>query len=78
MTFGGREVKNKEKLEMKAGQMQQLRINRTFQTLNFKSSRPASVFIDENGFVYARKKGRSVISTKINGTTYKLTIEVKE
>ncbi len=31
-----------------------------------------------NGFVYARKKGRSVISTKINGTTYKLTIEVKE
>ncbi len=78
MTFGGREVKNKEKLEMKTGQMQQFRINKTFQTLNFKSSRSASVFIDENGFVYAGKKGRSVISTKINGTTYKLTIEVKE
>ena len=78
MVFGGKEVKNKEKLEMKVGEMKQLKINKTYQTLNFKSSKQANVFVDENGFVYARKKGKANISTKINGTTYKIAVEVTE
>lgn len=78
MTFGGKEVKNKDKIEMKVGEMKQLKINKTYQTLNFKSSKQASAFVDENGFVYARKKGKATISTKINGTAYKITVDVKE
>ena len=78
MVFGGKEVKNKDKLEMKVGEMKQLKINKTYQTLNFKSSKQATAFVDENGFVYARKKGKANISTKINGTTYQIAIEVKE
>ena len=78
MVFGGKEVKNKEKLEMKVGDMKQLKINKTYQTLNFKSSKQANAFVDENGFVYARKKGKANISTKINGTTYQIAITVTE
>ena len=78
MVFGGKEVKNKDKLEMKVGEMKQLKINKTYQTLNFKSSKQANAFVDENGFVYARKKGKANISTKINGTTYQIAITVIE
>jgi len=78
MVFGGKEVKNKGKDEMKVGEMKQLKVNNTYQTLNFKSSKQATAFVDENGFVYARKKGKANISTKINGTTYQIAIEVKE
>jgi len=34
--------------------------------------------VDENGFVYARKKGKANISTKINGTTYQIAVTVTE
>ena len=78
MVFGGKEVKNKEKFEMKIGEMKQFKVNNTYQTLNYKSSKQANVFVDENGFVYARKKGKANISTKINGTTYKIAVEVTE
>ncbi len=77
LEFGGKSIKNKEKIEMKAGEMKQFKVNKIYQTLNYKSSKPASAFVDENGFVYARKKGKATISTKINGTTYKFTVEVK-
>jgi hypothetical protein len=78
MEFGGKAIKNKEKIEMKAGEMKQFKVNKIYQTLNYKSSKPASAFIDENGFVYARKKGKANISTKINGKTYQIAIEVTE
>lgn len=58
--------------------MKQLKINKTYQTLNFKSSKQANAFVDENGFVYARKKGKANISTRINGTTYQIAVEVTE
>ena len=77
LVFEGQTIKNKAKLEMTVGQMKQFKVNKIYQTLNYKSSKPASAFIDENGFVYARKKGKATISTKINGTTYKFTVEVK-
>ncbi len=77
MVFGDREVKNKEKLEMKVGEMKQFKVNKVYQTLNYKSSKPAYVFVDENGFVYARKKGKATISTKINGLTCQITVDVK-
>ena len=79
MVFGDeKNVTNKKKFEMKVGQMKQLKVNNTYQTLNYKSSKQANVFVDENGFVYARKKGKATISTKINGKTYQIKIDVKE
>ncbi len=63
---------------MTVGQMKQFKVNNIYQTFNYKSSKPASAFIDENGFVYARSKGKTTISTKINGVTYKFTVNVTE
>ena len=77
MIFAGKTINIKDKVEMKAGEMKQFKVSKVYQTLNYKSSKQAVVFVDENGFVYARKPGKATISTKINGATYKFTVEVK-
>ena len=78
MIFAGKTINSKDKVEMKVGEMKQFKVNKVYQTLNYKSSKQATVFVDESGFVYARKPGKATISTKINGATYKFTVEVKE
>ena len=77
MIFAGSAIKNNGQTQMNAGQMKQLKLNRVYQTLNYKSSKPSVAFIDENGFIYARNPGRAVISSKINGQTFRFTVEVK-
>ncbi len=62
---------------MSVGAMKQFKINNVYQTLNYKSNKPKVAFVDENGYVYARKTGKAVISAKVNGKTYKITITVK-
>lgn len=78
LMFDGKVIENKAEVEMKVGEMKQFKVNKTYQTLNYKSSKQANFFVDENGFVYARKPGKAVISTKINGKTFKLTVNVTE
>ncbi len=69
---------NKGKADMSVGEMKLFKINKVYQTLNYSSNKPKVAFVDENGYVYARSKGIAVISTKVNGKTYKITITVKE
>ncbi|MCR5002276.1 MAG: Ig-like domain-containing protein, partial [Lachnospiraceae bacterium] len=68
---------NKGKVNMSVGDMKQFKIKNVYQSLNYTSNKPKVAFVDENGYVYARKTGKAVISTKVNGKTYKITITVK-
>ena len=49
-----------------------------FQTVYYKSSKTSVAFIDENGVIYARGKGKANITTKINGKTCKIAVTVEE
>ena len=44
----------------------------------FKSSKPDSAFIDENGKVSARTKGKSKFTAKVNGTTITINVVIEE
>ncbi len=47
------------------------------QAVVFKSNRPDIAFIDEDGYVYARSKGKAKFTTRINGKTITVTVNVK-
>ena len=49
-----------------------------YQKLNWKSSKKAIAFVDENGVIEARKAGKSTVSTKINGATIKIEVKVED
>lgn len=40
----------------------------------WKSSKAANAFVDENGVIEARKVGKSTVSAKINGITVKIEV----
>ena len=48
------------------------------QAVVFKSSKPESAFVDENGHVIARKKGKSKFTARINGKTVTIHVIVTE
>ncbi|MBR6328880.1 MAG: hypothetical protein IKR68_04440 [Lachnospiraceae bacterium] len=47
------------------------------QTLSWKSSKTAGLFVDENGRIYPRKPGKYTVSTKVNGKAVKINVSVK-
>lgn len=63
-------------LKLNTGEDYAVSINGIYQTPVWKSSKPAVAFIDENGVIYARGKGSSVITTKIDGKAFKITVTV--
>lgn len=70
---------NNYELKLKVGETyNRVRMQDVFQTYNLKSSSAAVAFVDENGIVYARKKGKANISTTINGKAYKIAVTVEE
>ncbi|MCR5475357.1 MAG: Ig-like domain-containing protein [Lachnospiraceae bacterium] len=73
-------VKNGTKYTMtlNAGELyNRVTLKNVYQTVNFKSSKPAVAFIDENGVIYARNAGKTNITTSINGKTIKISLIVK-
>ena len=70
--------KNKYNLTLKAGESTELSFANVEQDVVFKSSKPDSVFIDENGKVFARAKGKSKFTTKLNGKTITVNVIVEE
>ena len=73
---------NSYTLRMKAGSTQRLRFRTgegfgVFQPVLFKSNKNNIAFVDEYGVIEARKAGKAVISTKLNGKkiTIKLVVE---
>jgi len=70
---------NKYTLTMNKGEYyNRVSIKDVFQNITFKSSKPSVAFIDENGVVYARSKGKTNITTNINGKTMKIAVTVNE
>ncbi len=70
--------KNKYVMTLKEGSVyNRVTMKNVFQTTVYKSSKPAVAFIDENGVIYARSKGKTNISTKINGKTFKIALTVE-
>ncbi len=68
---------NKYALALKAGEAYRIRMKNVYQTINYSSSKKSVAFVDENGFVYARKPGKANITAKINGKTYKISVKVE-
>ena len=48
-----------------------------YQNVTFKSSKIKVAFVDENGVIYARNKGKTAVSTKVNGKTLKINVTVE-
>ncbi|MBR3524216.1 MAG: InlB B-repeat-containing protein [Lachnospiraceae bacterium] len=69
--------KNKYTLKLKAGESTELAFASVDQAVVFKSSKPDSAFIDENGKVSARAAGKSKFTAKINSKTITITVVVE-
>ena len=69
--------KNKYKIELNAGEKAQITYAGIYQDVIFKSAKPDTAFIDEDGVIFARTAGKTKFTTKINGTTITVNIVVK-
>lgn len=68
---------NKYDLTIKAGESTTLDFAEIYQNVVFKSSKPETAFIDEDGNVYARKAGKAKFTTKVNGKTITVNVKVQ-
>jgi len=67
----------KGSLSLDAGEVYRIEISGISGMPDFKSGNKTAVFVDENGLIYARQKGKkSTISAKINGTILKIVVTV--
>ena len=73
----GKLIPNKYTLTIKSGDSTQLEFAAVEQAVVFKSSKPESAFIDENGLVSARTAGKSKLTAKINGKTVTVNVIVE-
>ncbi|MCR5486322.1 MAG: hypothetical protein K6F35_02195 [Lachnospiraceae bacterium] len=64
-------------LTLEQGQALRLTSKGIYQDVLFTSSSCTTAFMDGAGIVYARNKGKAVLTTKINSRTYKIRVEVK-
>ncbi len=74
----GRLIANKYTLTIKAGESTELSFDAVDQAVLFKSSKPDSAFIDENGKVTACAAGRSKFTAKVDGKTITVTVIVEQ
>ena len=70
---------NKYKLALKSGAVNvtKLKFASVDQAVVFKSSKPGVVFVDEDGNVTSRAAGKAKLTTKINGKTVSINVEVE-
>ncbi len=68
---------NKYDLTIKAGESTTLDFAEIYQNVVFKSSKPETAFIDEDGNVYARKAGKAKFTAKVNGKTITVNVKVQ-
>lgn len=68
--------KNKYKLSITAGEGTQLLFS-TYQHIVMKSNKPDIAFVDDDGMLTARSAGKCKLTTKIDGKTITLNVEVK-
>lgn len=72
-------VKNGNNYELKLPQnsVYAVKLKDIHQTPVWSSKKKDIAFVDENGTVYARNAGSTVLSTKLNGKTYKINVKVE-
>jgi uncharacterized protein YjdB len=73
----GKPIANKYTLKLKAGESTELSFAAAEQAVVFKSSRPDSAVIDENGHVSARTAGKSRFTAKVNGKSITINVIVE-
>ena len=71
-----RPYENGYRLELNKQEVFDLKLKDVYQTIVWNSQKKEIAFIDENGVIYARNKGKTVISTKINGKKVKIAVFV--
>ncbi len=67
---------NKYSIALNAGESTTISLPGVEQDVIFKSSKPDSAFIDEDGNVYARSAGKSKFTAKLNGKTITISVTV--
>ncbi len=67
----------KQQLTLDTGAEHPIELARIYQDVQFKSSKPVVAFVDEDGVIHARSKGKTNITAKVNGkaVTIKLTVK---
>ncbi len=56
----------------------QINMSDLYQTPVYNSKKNSIAFVDENGTVYARGSGKTIISTKINGKVIKIKVNISD
>lgn len=69
--------KNKYTLKMKAGETKEIRFANVHQPVLFKSSKPQVAYETGSGVIKAKKKGKTKLTTKINGKTVTINVVVE-
>ncbi len=70
--------KNKYTLKLKAGESTELAFASVEQAVVFRSTKPDSAFIDENGKVDARTAGNSKFIARADGKTVTISVVVEK
>ncbi len=69
--------KNKYIINIEAGQKLRLEYLNMDQPVIYKTTKPDIAFIDENGTIEARNKGKAKLTTKINGERISISVNVR-
>ncbi len=65
------------KEEMKIGETKPVSLKAVEQDVFFKSSKSSVAYMDAEGVIHARSKGKAKLSAKVNGRTVSITVTVK-
>ncbi|MBR3525391.1 MAG: hypothetical protein IKO11_06050, partial [Lachnospiraceae bacterium] len=65
------------KAEMKVGETKTVSLTAVEQDVFFKSSKSSVAYMDVEGVIHARSKGKAKLTAKINGQTITIKVTVK-
>ena len=69
---------NKYYLTLEQGDVfNRVKLKGIYQTVIFKSNKNAVAFVDENGLIYARSRGKANVTAKINGKSFTIQVTVQ-
>ena len=69
--------KGKYNITMKGGDIKRIKFKKLYRNVRFKSSKAENAFIDEDGYIRARKKGKAKLTAKINGKIVTINVTVQ-
>ncbi|MCR5120531.1 MAG: BspA family leucine-rich repeat surface protein [Lachnospiraceae bacterium] len=69
--------KGKYNITMKGGDIKQIKFKKLYRNVSFKSSKAENAFVDEDGYIRARKNGKAKLTAKINGKPVTINVTVQ-